>query len=70
MSLTRRTALLLLGAAGGFWAGARFSGKVPSVDGIRLIAPSGSETTLNDASLLSETPVFRSPTGLMLCHIT
>jgi hypothetical protein len=31
----------------------------PSLDGVRLIAPARGETTLYDASLLSETPVFR-----------
>lgn len=59
MSLTRRTAILLLGAAGGVWAGARYSGKVPPIDRTRWIGPTGAPDTLNDASLLSETPVFR-----------
>jgi FAD/FMN-containing dehydrogenase len=58
-SMTRRLAILALGAAGGTWLGARYSGKVPSVEGTRWIGPAGAADTLNDASLLSETPIFR-----------
>lgn len=59
MSVTRRALLAGVGAAAGVaatrWAGT--SG--PTLDGVGLIAPAGGEGVLNDASLLSETPVFR-----------
>ena len=57
--LTRRAALLLGGAALGGYAVHRFGSKVPPVEGTRLFQPAGAEGTLNDASLLSETPIFR-----------
>ncbi len=59
MSFTRRAILLGTGAAIGGYAGARLSGDVPPVTGTRMIQPSGAPGTLNDASLLSETPVAR-----------
>jgi FAD/FMN-containing dehydrogenase len=59
MGLTRRTAILLLGVASGAWLGARYSGKVPSIARTRWVGPTGAPDSLNDASLLSETPVFR-----------
>ncbi len=59
MSFSRRALLLGAGAAIGGYAGAKLSGDVPPVDGTRLTQPSGATNTLNDASLLSETPVFR-----------
>ncbi|MBL9047759.1 MAG: FAD-binding oxidoreductase, partial [Tabrizicola sp.] len=31
----------------------------PSLDGVQIITPTGGESTLNDASLLSETPIFK-----------
>jgi FAD/FMN-containing dehydrogenase len=59
MALTRRAALFGAGAAvgvvGTHWMGA----SSPSLDGVAIIAPEGGEATLNDASLLSETPVFK-----------
>jgi FAD/FMN-containing dehydrogenase len=59
VSLTRRGLLLgtgaVLGAVGTRWIG---SGG-PSIDGLGMIQPAGGEGVLNDASLLSETPVFR-----------
>ncbi len=58
-NLTRRAALLAGGAAIGGYAGVVLSPKLPSLDGTRLIRPSGADGTLNDASLLSETPVYR-----------
>jgi FAD/FMN-containing dehydrogenase len=59
MALTRRAALFGAGAAVGV-AGVRWMGASnPSLDGVTILAPAGGETTLNDASLLSETPVFR-----------
>lgn len=59
MSLSRRAMLLGAGAAIGSYAGATLSSDVPSLAGTRQIRPSGSPASLNDASLLSETPVFR-----------
>lgn len=59
MSITRRGMLLGAGAVVGGYAGATLSSDVPSLAGTRQIRPSGSPTSLNDASLLSETPVFR-----------
>ncbi|MCU0828479.1 MAG: FAD-binding oxidoreductase [Tabrizicola sp.] len=59
MALTRRAALFGAGAAVGV-AGSRWMGAAnPSLDGVAVIAPVGGETTLNDASLLSETPIFK-----------
>lgn len=59
MALTRRAALFGAGAAAGV-IGARWLGATnPSLDGVKVIAPQGGETVLNDASLLSETPIFR-----------
>ena len=57
--LTRRAALLAGGAVIGGYLGAKFSGDVPSVAGTTSLQPTGAEGTLNDASLLNETPVFR-----------
>lgn len=57
--LTRRAALLAGGAAIGGYAGAVLSPKLPSLDGTRSLQPLGATGTLNDASLLSETPVYR-----------
>lgn len=59
MALTRRAALFGAGAAVGV-AGSRWMGASnPSLDGVAIIAPAGGEGTLNDASLLSETPIFK-----------
>lgn len=59
MALTRRAALFGAGAAAGV-AGSRWLGSAnPTLDGVSVIAPQGGETTLNDASLLSETPIFK-----------
>ena len=59
MALTRRAALFGAGAAlgviGNRWMGA----SNPTLDGVTILAPSGAEGTLNDASLLSETPIFK-----------
>ena len=58
MALTRRAALLGAGAALGAvvtrWTGAQ----LPSTDGIPPM-PATAATALNDASLLSPTPIFR-----------
>ncbi len=59
MSVTRRTLLVGAGAAAGVAATRWVGGRGPTLDGVALIAPSGGEGVLNDASLLSETPVFR-----------
>jgi hypothetical protein len=59
MALTRRTALLGAGAALGVIATRRFGPNLPSLDGNAVIAAQPSELVLNDASLLSETPIFR-----------
>lgn len=59
MALTRRAALFGAGAAVGV-IGTRWMGPAnPSLDGGRIIPPEGGESTLNDASLLSEPPIFK-----------
>jgi FAD/FMN-containing dehydrogenase len=59
MALTRRAALFGAGAAVGV-AGSRWVGaSLPSLDGVAVIVPAGGEKTLNDASQLSETPIFK-----------
>ena len=59
MALTRRAALFGAGAAVGV-AGSRWmAASNPTLDGVQVIAPAGGENTLNDASLLSETPIFK-----------
>ena len=63
MALTRRAVLLGAGVAAGA-VGARILGpQNPVLDGVQLITPtgpeSGAEGTLNDASLLSETPIHK-----------
>ncbi len=59
MALTRRAALFGAGAAVGV-AGSRWIGASnPSLDGVQVITPTGGARTLNDASLLSETPIFK-----------
>ncbi|MDA8586421.1 FAD-binding oxidoreductase [Rhodobacteraceae bacterium] len=57
--LTRRAALFGGGAAVGAYAGAKLSSKVPSLVATQSLQPKGAADTLNDASLLNETPVFR-----------
>jgi FAD/FMN-containing dehydrogenase len=59
MALTRRAALFGAGAAVGVAANRWMGASNPSLDGVAVIAPAGGENTLNDASLLSETPIFR-----------
>jgi FAD/FMN-containing dehydrogenase len=44
-----------MGVAGSRWLGAQN----PTLDGVAILAPQGGAGTLNDASLLSETPVFK-----------
>ena len=59
MSFTRRALLFGAGAAIGGYAGVKLSDDVPPLAGTRPLQPAGVPTALNDASLLSETPVFR-----------
>ncbi len=59
MALTRRAALFGAGAAVGVAATRWVGASNPSLDGVAILAPTGGEGTLNDASLLSETPVFK-----------
>lgn len=59
MALTRRAALVGAGAAIGVMGNRWVGGSNPSLDGVKILAPVGGETTLNDASQLSETPIFR-----------
>lgn len=59
MALTRRAALFGAGAALGV-TGTRWMGPSnPTLDGVAILTPKGGETVLNDASQLSETPIFR-----------
>ncbi|MCV6593227.1 MAG: FAD-binding oxidoreductase [Silicimonas sp.] len=57
--LTRRAALFGTGAVLGGWLTHRYGSKVPPVTATRQVTPSGGAETLNDASLLNETPIFR-----------
>ena len=58
MAFTRRAALLGAGAVIGA-VGTRYVGpQNPVLDGVQVIVP-GAEGTLNDASLLSQTPIFK-----------
>ena len=57
--MTRRAALLAGGMLLGGFAGARLTSKVPPISGTTSLQPTGGEGTLNDASLLNETPVAK-----------
>ena len=59
MALTRRAALLGAGAALGAYGARAVLPQNPSLVGVGLIAPATGEGIMNDASLLSETPIFR-----------
>lgn len=59
LKLTRRAALLGAGAAVGTWGAVRLGAKLPTLEGTQGLLPGDGESILNDASLLSETPVFR-----------
>lgn len=59
MALTRRAALFGAGAAVGMFGSRWMGASNPSLDGVSIIAPQGGETVLNDASQLSETPIFK-----------
>ncbi len=59
MGFTRRAVLLGAGVAAGA-VGTRWMGpQNPVLDGVQVITPAAAEGTLNDASLLSETPIFK-----------
>lgn len=57
--ISRRAALLGGGAVVGGLLTRSFSASNPTLDGTQFIKPSGAAKTLNDASELSETPIFR-----------
>ena len=62
MAFTRRAALFGAGAVAGA-AGMRWLGpQNPTLAGNAVIASAGGAAVLNDASLMSETPVFRHVT--------
>ncbi len=58
-SISRRTLLLGGGAVIGGWATRHFTPAKPVLEGTRSLEPTGAAATLNDASGLSETPIFR-----------
>ncbi|MBL9055074.1 MAG: FAD-binding oxidoreductase, partial [Rhodobacteraceae bacterium] len=59
MAFTRRAVLVGAGAALGVAGTRAFGPQAPVLDGVPLIVPQGGAAVLNDASLLSETPIFR-----------
>lgn len=59
MALTRRAALFGAGAVVGAAATRLTGAQNPSLDGVAIIAAQSGKATLNDASLMSETPVFK-----------
>jgi FAD/FMN-containing dehydrogenase len=59
MALTRRAALLGAGAALGGYGTHVLSPQNPSMTGVGLTVPKADNGVMNDASLLSETPIFR-----------
>jgi FAD/FMN-containing dehydrogenase len=59
MAFTRRAALLGAGAAIGAYAARALGPQNPSLTGTGVIVPATGDTILNDASLLSETPIFK-----------
>lgn len=59
MAITRRAAIFGAGVVAGVIGTRWVGGAGPSLDGVDLVSPSGGEGTLNDASLLSETPIFK-----------
>lgn len=56
---TRRAALFGAGGAAGWTLSRAFGPNLPVYDGTRRIAPGAGETTLNDASGLSPTPIHK-----------
>lgn len=59
MALTRRAALVGAGAAIGVFGARALLPQNPSLTGVGVIVPQTGDAILNDASLLSETPIFR-----------
>lgn len=57
--LSRRAALLGGGVILGAFLGRRYAPRTHSADGTTSLVPPGAESTLNDASRLSETPVLK-----------
>ncbi|MGI9395388.1 MAG: FAD-binding protein [Boseongicola sp.] len=57
--MTRRAALLAGGMLLGGFAGAKLTSKVPPIAGTKSLQPVGLGSSLNDASLLNETPVAK-----------
>ena len=58
-TFTRRAALLGTGALIGGYLTHRYSAANPTLAGTRSLKPTGTGRTLNDASGLSQTPIFR-----------
>ena len=58
-ALTRRAALIGAGAVVGIAASRWTGAQNPTLQGVAVIAPQGGAGVLNDASLLSETPIFK-----------
>ena len=58
-NISKRTFFLGVGAALGIVGTRYLSSSNPSLDGTSAFVASGNKNTLNDASLLSETPIFR-----------
>ncbi|MFZ5962044.1 FAD-binding oxidoreductase [Thalassococcus sp. BH17M4-6] len=61
-TFTRRAALFGTGAVIGGWLTQRYTASNPSLAGTQSLKPPAAENTLNDASGLSETPIFRHTT--------
>ena len=59
MAFTRRAALLGAGVAIGAYGARALGPQNPSLNGAGVIVPQTGDALLNDASLLSETPIFR-----------
>ena len=59
MAFTRRAVLLGAGAVIGAYGARTLSPQNPSLTGTGVIVPATGDTILNDASLLSETPIFK-----------
>ena len=70
--ITRRAALFSGGAAAGAYGWSKLGSNVPSVAATKSLQPTGAQGTLNDASLLSETPIAKhvilpdNPSGRMI----
>ena len=70
--MTRRAALFAGGAAAGAYGWSKLGSNIPTTAATKSLRPVGAQGTLNDASLLSETPVARhiilpdNPSGRMI----